>query len=76
VLQALVTLAAAAAEEETSQAAFYISGGVLAAAAVIVSAIGVLRHETFPPTRGAMVGVIGLFVVLVAVTVATAIITG
>jgi hypothetical protein len=76
VLDALVTLAAEAAEEESSQAAFYIAGGVLAAAAVIVSAVGIRAHETFPPSRGASRAVIGLFAVLVVVTVGTAIITG
>jgi hypothetical protein len=76
VLDALITLAAAAAEEESSKAAFYIAGGVLAAFAVIVAAIGIRGHETFPPTRGAARAVMGLCAILVAATMATAVITG
>jgi hypothetical protein len=77
VLQALITLATeAAAEEESSKAAFYIAGGVLAAFAVIVAVIGIRGHETFPPTKGAARAVMGLAAILVAATMATAIITG
>jgi hypothetical protein len=76
VLDALVTLAAEAAEEESSKVAFYIAGSVLAVAAVIVSAVGIRSHATFPPSRSGSRAVIGLFAVLVAITVGAAIITG
>ena len=74
-LHALITLAATEGEE-TSKTAFYISGSVLAVFAVVISAIGIRGHETFPPSRGAARAVMLLAAVLVAVTMATAIITG
>jgi plastocyanin len=43
---------------------FYWIGGATALAALVVSAIGI-RSESFPPSRGAMLGVIGVFVFLV-----------
>jgi plastocyanin len=43
---------------------FYWIGGATALAAVVVSAIGI-RSENFPPSRGALLGVIGIFVFLV-----------
>ncbi len=74
-LQALITMAATEGEE-SSKAAFYIAGIVLAAFAVVVSAIGIRGHETFPPSRGAARAVMGLAAVLVAVTMAAAVLTG
>jgi hypothetical protein len=73
VLQALITLAQA--EEESSKTAFYIAGAVLAAFAVVISAIGIRGHETFPPSRGAARAVMGLAALLVAATMAAAILT-
>jgi hypothetical protein len=73
VLQALITLAQA--EEESSKAAFYIAGAVLAAFAVVISAIGIRGHETFPPSRGVARAVMGLAALLVAATMAAAILT-
>jgi peptidoglycan/LPS O-acetylase OafA/YrhL len=73
VLGALVTLAQA--EEESSKTAFYVAGAVLAAFAVVISAIGIRGHETFPPSRGAARAVMGLAIVLVAATMAAAILT-
>jgi hypothetical protein len=75
VLGALVTFAAEAAEEETSKTLFYVAGLALTAFAVIIAAIGIRGHETFPPTRGAARAVMALAVVLVAFTMASAIIT-
>jgi hypothetical protein len=49
-IAALITFAAE--EAEPSKTAFYILGGAFAAWAVIVSAIGIPRHETFPPRGG------------------------
>jgi hypothetical protein len=73
VLHAVVTLAAAA--EETSKTAYYVAGSVLALFAVLVSAIGIRRHDNFPPSRGASRAVVALAALLVAATMATAIIT-
>jgi hypothetical protein len=74
VLHALITLAQAEAEE-SSKAPFYIAGIVLAVFAVVISAIGIRGHETFPPSGGAKRAVIGLAAILVAATMATAILT-
>jgi hypothetical protein len=73
VLQALLTIAQA--EEESSKTAFYVAGIALAAFAVLVGVIGIRAHETFPSSRGAARAVMGLAVVLVAATMATAILT-
>ncbi len=72
----LALLAAAAHEEETSKTLFYVAGAILAAFAVIVSIIGIRGHETFPPSKGAARGIMALAAVLVAFTMASAIITG
>jgi hypothetical protein len=74
VLQALITLAQA--EEESSKTAFYVAGIALAVFAVLIGAIGIRGHETFPPSRGAARAVMGLAVLLVAATMATAVLTG
>jgi hypothetical protein len=75
VLHALITLAAEEAEEG-SKTAYYIAGSALAAFAVIISAIGIRGHETFPPSKGAARGVMLLAAVLVAATMASAVLTG
>ena len=72
-LQALTFLAQA--EHEPSKTAFYFTGGALAAFAVILGAIGIRAHATFPPSRGGARAVMGLAALLVAATMATAIIT-
>jgi hypothetical protein len=74
VLHALLTLAQA--EEESSKTAFYVAGAVLAVFAVVISVIGIRGHETFPPSRGAARAVMALAALLVAITMATAVITG
>jgi hypothetical protein len=61
--------------EETSKTLFYVMGGVLAAWAVLVSAVGITRHATFPPGRGAATGVMLVSLILVAGAMASAIIT-
>jgi len=53
---------------------FFVIGGVLVAAALIVSFVGIRGVEKFPPNRGVMVGVIALFVAIVATTMAFAIV--
>jgi hypothetical protein len=75
VLQALITIAQAEAEE-TSKTAYYVAGIVLAVFAVVISAIGIRGHETFPPSRAASRAVIGLAAILVAATMAAAVLTG
>jgi hypothetical protein len=68
----LITFAA----EEASKTPYYVAGVALAAFAVIISAIGISRHETFPSTPGAARAVMGLAVVLVVATMASAVLTG
>jgi len=75
VLTALITFAAEEAAEP-SKTAFYVCGGLLAVWALVVSAIGIRAHETFPPTKGARNGVMTISVVLIAATMASAVLTG
>jgi hypothetical protein len=75
VLHALITLAAAE-PEEGSKTAYYVCGGVLAAFAVIISVIGIRAHETFPPSKGAARAVMAVAALLVAATMASAVLTG
>jgi hypothetical protein len=75
VLHALLTFAATEGEE-SSKTAFYVAGGALAAFAVVLAAIGISRHATFPPSRGAARAVMGLAAVLVLATMASAVLTG
>ena len=73
----LTLIATAAAEgEETSKTLFYVSGAILAIFAVVISVIGIRGHETFPASKGAARAVMALAAVLVAVTMASAVITG
>jgi hypothetical protein len=76
VLLTTLIAAAEAGEEESSKTLFYVMGGVLAAFAVIISAIGIRRHDTFPPSRAAARGVMALAAVLVLLTMGAAVITG
>lgn len=74
----LATLIATAAEggEETSKTPFYVAGIVLTAFAVVVSAIGIRAHGHWPSSPGTARAVMGLGALLVAATMATAVITG
>ena len=74
----LVTLLATAAEhgEETSKTPFYVAGIALTAFAVIVSAIGIRAHGQWPGSTGTARAVCAVCAVLVAATMATAVITG
>jgi drug/metabolite transporter (DMT)-like permease len=74
VLAALITFAAE--ESEPSKVPYYVAGGMLAAFAVIVAVIGIARHENFPPTPGAARAVMGIAVLLVVATMASAVLTG
>jgi hypothetical protein len=68
----LITFAA----EEASKTPYYIAGGALVAFAVIISAIGIARHETFPASKRASRAVMALAAILVAATMASAVLTG
>ena len=74
---AISILAAAEAEgEESSKTLFYVCGGLLAVFAVVISAIGISRHDSFPPSKGASRAVMGLAALLVVLAMASAVITG
>jgi membrane-associated phospholipid phosphatase len=76
-LTTLISLATeAAGEEEPSKTPFYVAGIALAVFAVVVSAIGIRSHGHWPSTVGAGRAVTALCVLLVAATMATAVITG
>jgi plastocyanin len=53
---------------------FFVLGIVLVAAAVGLAFLGIRGSESFPPSRGVMVGVIALFAAVVATTMAFAIV--
>ena len=72
----LLVLASSAEGEEPSKGLFYVLGGALALWAVLVSAVGIARHETFPPTPAVARLVLAVSAVLVAGTMASAVITG
>jgi hypothetical protein len=67
-----------AAEEaaEPSKTPFYVLAGALVLFAAGLSIVGTLRHETFPPSRGAATAIMLVCALLVAGTMATAVITG
>jgi hypothetical protein len=69
-------LVLASAEEATSKTPFYLAGGLLVVFALLISAIGIARPETFPPSGGARAGVVVLCGLLVAAAMATAAMTG
>ena len=71
---ALLVLAESSAEAEPSKTAFYIAGAVLVVFALAVSAVG-LRSDTFPPSRGARLGLSAVALVLVAAAMVTAVVT-
>jgi hypothetical protein len=75
VLSAFITLAAEQADKP-NKTAFYIAGGLLVVFALSVSFIGVKRIETFPASKGQARGLMGLAVLLVAATMAAAVLTG
>jgi len=76
VILAVLLQAAEHAAEETSKAPFYVASALLVLYAAVLSAVGTLRHETFPPTRGLATGLMLVGGVLVAGVMATAVITG
>jgi plastocyanin len=52
---------------------FYVVGIVLVIAAVVLSYFGIRGADSFPPNRGILVGVTGLFAAIVVVTLAFAV---
>jgi heme/copper-type cytochrome/quinol oxidase subunit 3 len=72
---AIAVLAAAAEHEEPSKTLYVFLGGGLAVFAVAIAAIGISRHDAFPPTEGAKRGVMALALVLTLATLASAVIT-
>ena len=69
-------LTAAEQGEETSKTPFYVAGIALTVFAVVVSAIGIRAHGHWPGSSGAARAVMALCALLVAATMATAVITG
>jgi plastocyanin len=53
---------------------FFVIGGLLVLAAVAISFVGIRRSDSFPPSRGALLGVVALFAVIVGTTMAFAIV--
>ena len=74
----MLELLATAAEgaEEASKTPFYVAGIALVVFALVIAAIGIRGHEFFPRSAGAARAVMGLAAVLVAATMATAVLTG
>jgi hypothetical protein len=73
-LHQIATLLVAVDENEPSKTPFYICGGILALWAVMLGFIG-LRSETFPATKSAARGVMGISGLLVVAALASALIT-
>ena len=74
-LHAFLTFAAeAAGHEESSKTLFYVAGGILTAWALAVSAMGITRHD-WPSNESTARGVYAVSSVLVAFTLASALIT-
>jgi hypothetical protein len=72
----LATLLLAAEEAaEPSKTPFYIFAIALVAFALGLSALGVARHETFPPSKGVATLVVVVCMCLVAGTMVTAVVT-
>jgi hypothetical protein len=71
----LATLLLAADGAGHSKTAFYVLAAALVAYALSLSAVGVARHETFPPSRGVATALIGVCALLVAGTMLTAVLT-
>jgi hypothetical protein len=73
-LHALATLVLAVDEHEPAKLPFYIGGGAFALWAVVLGFFG-LRGDDFPNGNGAAKGVMGISGVLMAIAIATALIT-
>ena len=64
------------AEEEVSKTPFYVAAGALVAFALLLSAVGIARHETFPPSKAVGRGLSLVMLLLVVAAASTAVITG
>ena len=75
-LLALVVFAAEEVREEAepSQTPFYVMGGILAIWAVAVATMGIRQHD-FPRSESAARGVMAISALLVAATLASAVVT-
>jgi hypothetical protein len=72
----LATLLLAAEEAaEPSHTPFYIFAIALVAFALLLSAVGISRHETFPPSKGVATLLVLVCMALVAGTMVTAVVT-
>ena len=60
---------------EKSKTSFYIFAGLLILFGFGLGIGGTMRHETFPPSGGAVRALIGVCMVLVAGTMVTAVLT-
>ena len=69
-------LTAAELGEESSKTPFYVAGIALTVFALVVSALGIRSHGHWPSSTGASRAVMGICALLVAATMATAILTG
>jgi hypothetical protein len=68
-------LLAAVEESEPSKTAFYIAASVLVIFAVVMTVVGTTRAASWPATIGARRGLCALAAVLVAATMASAVLT-
>jgi len=64
------------AEEEVSKTPFYIAASALCAFALLLSAVGIARHATFPPSKAVGRGLSLVMLLLVVAAAYTAVITG
>jgi hypothetical protein len=71
----LATLLLAAEEAEPSHTPFYIFAAALVVFAVLLSTVGIMRHETFPPSKGVATLLVLVCMGLVAGTMVTAVVT-
>ena len=70
-----IVFAAEEAGAEPSKTLFYVAGVALVIFALGVAAVGIRGHETFPRSKGLARGLMGLAALLVAFTMAAAVIT-
>jgi hypothetical protein len=73
-MHALIAVAAAA-ESEPSKTPFYVCAGVLVLFAIVMTVVGTTRAGSFPATIGARRGVCALAALLVAATMASAVLS-
>ena len=71
----LATLLLAAEEAEPSKTPFYIFAAALVAFALLLSAVGISRDATFPPSKGVATLLVVVCMALVAGTMVSAVAT-